>query len=97
MLGLLQIDEPRLETTRLQFVGYHGEDGQHRRHTIVRRIEQSPKDNTKGQSQQLLHAVVHSSPEEALCRFLLQRFHRLSLLLWWTHADISAAKIMQIE
>ena len=72
MLGLLQIDEPRLETTRLQFVGYHGEHGQHRRHTVVRGVKQSSEDDAKDKAEQLLHAIVHPTPEEALRCFLLQ-------------------------
>ena len=71
VLRLSQIDEARLETTRLQFIGNHGEHRQHRRHTVVRRIQQSSQDDAKGQSQQLLHAIVHPAPEEPFRRFLL--------------------------
>ena len=46
--GCFQIDQSRLETARLQFVGNHRKDGEHRRHSVIRRIEQSSEDNAKG-------------------------------------------------
>ena len=75
MPRLLQIDEARLETARLQFVGYHREHRQHRRHAVIRRIQQTSEDNSESQSEQLLNAVVHPAPEEALRCLILQRFH----------------------
>ena len=36
-----------------------------------------PEDNTEGQSEQLLYAIVHPAPKESFRCFLFQRFHIL--------------------
>ena len=63
MGGVGLVDECRLETAALQFVGDEREDADHGYHAIIVGGEQSAEDDADHQPYQLLHAVVHAAPE----------------------------------
>ena len=74
-LLFLLVDEGCGEATVLKGSGDQREDGDHGDQAIIRGVEFARQEDAKHEAEQLLDAIVHATPKETLCRFLLQRFH----------------------
>ena len=69
------------ESAVLESIGNGRKHGDHRHQSEILGHKQTGHDDTKYKAQQLLYAVVHASPKEALRRFRLQRLPHSNFLI----------------
>ena len=68
---LLDVHQSGAETAVLQHRSHLREDGYDGHHAVVLRRQQAQRDDAEDESQQLLHSVVHPSPEQSFRGFFL--------------------------